>query len=78
MYYVYILKLENQQYYIGYSSNLKKRIKYHRECNVPTTARIKFEKICFYAAFENKFKALQFEKYLKTSSGYAFRNKRLI
>jgi len=35
-------------------------------------------KLVFYAAFETKKKALDFEKYLKTNSGFAFRNKRLI
>jgi len=32
----------------------------------------------FYAAFKAKEKAYEFEKYLKSSSGFAFRNKRLI
>jgi hypothetical protein len=32
----------------------------------------------FYAAFTSKKKALGFETYLKTQSGYAFRNKRLV
>jgi len=35
-------------------------------------------KIAWYAAFESKELALTFEKYLKSSSGSAFRNKRLL
>jgi len=32
----------------------------------------------FYCVFDDKKNALDFEKYLKTASGIAFRNKRLI
>jgi hypothetical protein len=32
----------------------------------------------FYSSFEEKKTALDFEKYLKTASGIAFRNKRLL
>jgi len=35
-------------------------------------------KLEFYAAFKNRRLATKFEKYLKSSSGFAFRNKRLI
>jgi putative endonuclease len=31
-----------------------------------------------YTAFTDKYKAYQFEKYLKSGSGIAFRNKRLV
>jgi putative endonuclease len=78
MYYVYILKLVNNQFYIGYTFNLKKRLQKHLNNAVKTTKRLKVKDLIFYAAFINKKKALDFEKYLKTSSGFAFRNKRLI
>ncbi len=65
MFYVYILQLKN-------------RINYHKNKLVLTTKKVGFKKMLFYAAFMNKEKALNFEKYLKTSSGFAFRNKRLI
>jgi len=78
MHYVYILKLENDQYYIGCTGNFEKRLEKHRHHAVPTTCRIRPEKIVFHAAFEAKEKAYAFEKYLKSSSGFAFRNKRLI
>ena len=77
MFYVYILKLGNNTFYIGYSSNLKERINNHKKREVHQTMNRDF-KLSFYAAFESKIKALRFEKYLKTSSGFAFRNKRLI
>lgn len=77
MYYVYILKLTNNTYYIGYSSNLKNRLREHENGEVHQTINKTFKPI-FYAAFELKLKALQFEKYLKTGSGYAFKNKHLV
>lgn len=78
MYYVYILHLENDQYYTGFTQDLKTRIKRHNQSSTTTTKRIKPIELEFYAAFKTKEKALAFEKYLKSSSGFAFRNKRLI
>lgn len=77
MYYVYILKIADKGFYIGYSADLKGRIKAHLNNTVKQTKKKSF-RLVFYAAFENKLKALQFEKYLKQPSGFAFRNKRLI
>jgi len=78
MHYVYILKLSNGQYYVGETKNLKNRVIQHSQSNTKTTTRIKPEELVFYAAFKTKRKALGFEKYLKSSSGFAFRNKRLV
>lgn len=78
MYYVYILELEDKTIYVGYSSDLKKRIKYHNEGLVESTKNFRPIKLFFYAAFTTQKKATDFEKYLKTNSGFAFRNKRLI
>lgn len=78
MYYVYILQLKNKTFYIGYSSDLKHRVATHQKGKISQTKNLLPIKLAFYAAFESKLKALQFEKYLKTTSGWAFRNKRLI
>ncbi len=78
MHYVYILKLENNQHYIGCTEDLKLRLEKHKHHGVPTTSRIRPDELIFYAAFNSKEKAYAFEKYLKSSSGFAFRNKRLI
>ncbi|MFC1727094.1 GIY-YIG nuclease family protein [Patescibacteria group bacterium] len=78
MYYAYIIELSNGRLYTGYSSNLRKRINNHQKGNVNQTRKYRPVKLLFYAAFEQKSLALDFEKYLKTSSGFAFRNKRLI
>ena len=76
MYYVYILKLKNNTFYIGFSSDLKNRIKEHQGGNVLRTKNLRPVKLVFYAAFVSKKKALQFEKYLKSGSGRAFANRR--
>ena len=78
MHYVYILKLENGQHYIGCTKDLNARLIKHKHHAVPTTSRIRPEELLFYAAFKSKEKAYAFEKYSKSSSGYAFRKKRLI
>jgi len=78
MFYVYILKLKNDQFYTGFTRDLKTRIKRHTQSAIKTTARVKPKELVFYAAFKREKSALNFEKYLKSSSGFAFRNKRLI
>jgi len=77
MFYVYILRLANSNLYAGFSDNLKQRFKEHKRNKVATTKYLKPELI-FYCAFKNKQKALKFEQYLKSSSGFAFRNKHLV
>lgn len=78
MHYVYILELADTEYYIGYSSDLRRRISEHKRGIVFTTNKGKAGDLVFYAAFKTEQKARDFEKYLKSSSGFAFRNKRLI
>lgn len=78
MYYVYILKLSNDRLYTGFSTNLKNRLKDHIKGKIISTKYMRPLKLVFYAGFISKKKATAFEKYLKTMSGFAFRNKRLI
>jgi predicted GIY-YIG superfamily endonuclease len=78
MYYVYILKLYDGSYYVGYTENLKQRIGEHNRGIVKTTSSSLPITLVFYSAFIAKIKALQFERYLKEGSGFAFRNKHLI
>jgi len=63
--------------YIGYSSNLRERIAVHQKNRVNSTMNRK-PTLLWYAAFSSQYKAIRFEKYLKSSSGFAFRNKHLI
>ena len=80
MYIVYILqsKKESARLYKGFTTNLKDRLERHNLGNVYHTAKYKPWKLIFYACFQTKKKALDFENYLKTGSGTAFMRKRLI
>lgn len=78
MFYTYLLRLSNGRFYAGYSSNLKSRIETHKEGRVPATKDFLPIELVAYLAFSKKINAINFEKYLKSSSGFAFRNKRLI
>jgi len=78
MFYVYILKLNNDTFYIGFTENLKVRYREHFLGRVIATKKFRPLSLVYYSAFTNKVKALNFEKYLKSSSGFAFRNKHLI
>ncbi|HCP08347.1 MAG TPA: hypothetical protein DIT25_00925 [Candidatus Moranbacteria bacterium] len=74
MHYVYSLKCK-EGYYIGCTDDLKDRINRHAKGNVPATANRLPIKLEFYLAIENKYKAFEFEKYLKSGSGRAFTKK---
>ena len=72
------LKCTNNTYYTGCTSNLENRLKSHNKGQVHYTKdKLPFELVT-YIAFSDKYKAYQFEKYLKSGSGIAFRNRRLI
>lgn len=77
-YAVYILKCSNGQYYTGFTRNIKRRLKEHRNGEVRFTKnKLPFE-VVHVSLFSNKQKAYDFERYLKSGSGIAFRNKRFI
>ncbi|HEV2456132.1 MAG TPA: GIY-YIG nuclease family protein [Verrucomicrobiae bacterium] len=80
MFYVYILRSESHpgQTYIGFTEDLKQRFRAHNRGDSPHTAKYIPWQIEFYCAFKNEHKARQFELYLKSHSGKAFANKRLL
>ncbi|MEX0931786.1 MAG: GIY-YIG nuclease family protein [Candidatus Paceibacterota bacterium] len=71
MYYVYSLKYKDG-FYIGCTDNLKDRIDRHTKVQVPATAQRLPVSLEFYFAIKDKYKAFEFEKYLKSGSGRAF------
>lgn len=75
MYYVYILKCFDNKPYTGCTNDLKDRIERHRKGHVPATKERRPVELINYFAFKDKYKAFEFEKYLKTGSGRAFINK---
>ena len=78
MFYVYILKNKENTFYTGVTDNLKRRLNEHNTGNSDFTAWSGPYTLKWYSAFNNKNKAYEFEKYLKSSSGSAFRNKHLV
>ena len=78
MYTVYLLLCNDGTYYTGCTSNLEERLKRHNSGQVSHTApRLPFQLIT-YIVFSDKYKAYNFEKYLKSGSGKAFTYKRLV
>jgi len=78
MQFVYILQCADQTYYTGCTEDLDARIKRHQSGYIEyTKTRLPVELI-FYSAFKQEKVAFEFEKYLKSGSGIAFRNKHLL
>ena len=81
MYYVYILRSKNSRdkFYIGYTNNLQRRLKEHKEAASDAyTRRYAPWGIETYIVFSNKKLAEEFELYLKSHSGRAFLRRRLM
>ena len=80
MYFVYIIKskFDDSLYYGFTGQNVLERLKDHNRGIVPATRRKHPWKLVWFAGFETKQKALDFEKYLKSGSGHAFSRKRFL
>lgn len=69
-YYVYILQSQkDQSLYIGYSSNLRKRVKEHNMGKSLATRPFRPYRLIFYEAFINRIDARHREEYLKGGYG---------
>ncbi len=66
MYYVYIIKCNDESLYTGYTNNIKRRIKKHNEGKGAkyTRGRAPVE-LKYYEEFENKSKAMKREYEIK-------------
>ena len=70
-YYVYILQsFKNKSFYIGYSTDLKKRFLEHNSGKSLATNPFKPYRLIFYEAFLNKADAKNREEYLKSGWGW--------
>jgi len=78
MYYVYILrsKLDNN-FYVGYTHDLKKRIQVHDEGLVVSTKHRRPLTLVYFEACLNQQDATHREKYLKSSWGKRYIKSRL-
>jgi len=65
MFYVYMLKGRENHIYIGYTCDLRKRLKEHQEGHTYTTRRFLPIQLVYYEAYQSKKDALQREKHLK-------------
>ena len=65
MYYVYILKDQVGKLYVGYSSDLKQRLRSHRQGSTYTTARMDTPTLIYYEACTEENLARQREAKLK-------------
>jgi len=80
-YYVYILRSQqdSKQLYIGYTTNLEKRMADHQNPKASAyTRQYAPWGLETFVAFKDKELAQNFEIYLKSHSGRAFLRKRLI
>ena len=78
-FYVYILqsKANPESFYIGFTEELRTRLKIHNSGQVHHTAKFSPWRIKTAVAFTERQRAIEFERYLKSASGRAFAKKRL-
>jgi len=78
-FYVYILQsLSNPgHFYTGRTADLQERLRKHNAGEVPHSSKFKPWQIKTAIAFSDEQRAIEFERYLKSSSGRAFAQKRL-
>jgi putative endonuclease len=78
MWTVYILRGSDGTFYTGCTHNIEDRLIRHNKGMVHYTKDKLPVTLIIQIIFNDKYKAYNFEKYLKSGSGIAFRNKRLI
>jgi putative endonuclease len=78
MFYVYILQsLKDKSLYIGYTSDLRKRLPTHNKRQVVSTKDKAPWKLIYYEAYLEKKDATGREKFLKSGAGWRFIKKQL-
>ena len=69
MFYVYVLRLSNSQFYVGRSDDLRRRFHEHMQGKVKSTQKRRPLSLVFYEAFILKEDGIRRERYFKTSKG---------
>lgn len=78
MYYNYVLQsIKNGELYVGYTINLRKRLKEHNQGLVQATKRYMPWKLIYYEACLNEKDAIRRERYLKKTQGQRLLKRRL-
>ncbi|MGB5238109.1 MAG: GIY-YIG nuclease family protein [Flavobacteriaceae bacterium] len=75
---VYILKCRDNTYYTGCTNNFDKRLLRHHNRHIHYTRNRLPVHLISKIVFWNKYKAYNFERYLKSGSGKAFMKRHLI
>jgi predicted GIY-YIG superfamily endonuclease len=78
MWYVYILRCTDGDLYTGCTNNVEERVQRHKKGYVEATKNRLPVELVWFCFFRDQQKAYEFEKYLKTGSGRAFKSKHLI
>ena len=78
MWFVYLLRCSDGTVYVGCTSNIEERLKRHYNKEVGWTKDRLPVTLVTYIALNDKYKAFELERYLKSGSGRAFGKKRLI
>lgn len=79
MYYVvYILEDQlDKTWYIGFTTNLKERLKSHQDKQSPYTSKKSDLKLIYAELYLNKQDALERERFLKSGAGHRFIKKQI-
>lgn len=79
MFYVYLLECQDDEsWYVGYTDDLRARIKRHNNgTGARTTARKENWRLIYYEAYLTKADAIGREKFLKSGAGRVYLNKQL-
>ena len=73
MFYVYVLRSDRDSgFYIGFSTNLRARLRQHQERESRATSHRGPWKLIYYEAYLNEEDALGRERYLKSGAGRRF------
>ena len=70
MFFVYVLfSLRDRKLYVGFTTNIQRRISEHQQGNVPSTKERLPLKLIYYEAYLTRVEAERREKYLKGGNG---------
>ena len=76
-YYTYVLQLSNEDFYIGFCNNLKKRISDHLNGRVNSTKNKRPLELVYFEGCLLKKQAMKRENQLKTGFGRGYIKKRI-
>jgi predicted GIY-YIG superfamily endonuclease len=73
LHYVYILRNASGKQYVGQTADIEARLKEHNEGSVTATKKLRTWHVEWFCCFNDKKRAIEFEKYLKSGSGSSIR-----